>query len=92
MALLSDYLSPGGNLVPERTTEVVTATAGQAIFNLTTIEFRKGYKDLAVAINGVRQPADSSSYTENTTSQITLSEGVKAGDQLTFSITRLAPA
>lgn len=86
---LPDAISPGepvtlrqfnAQSVGTKTTQTLkqkhTATAGQTVF--VTPQYVIGSNNLSVYINGVRQ--DSAAYSETTTTSVTLSEGVEAGD------------
>ncbi len=57
-----------------------TATAGQSIFNLTTGQFNVGTERAKVYIWGNRQPK--SAFTENSPTQIQLSQGVEVGTKV----------
>lgn len=61
---------------------LVIATAGQTVFSTAT--YVPGGNNLNIYINGVRQSA--SSYTETSTTSVTFSEGLGAGDEVEFII------
>ncbi len=61
--------------------EDFTATAGQTVFDLTKA-YVPATDTLHVYVNGVRKP--SSSYVESSSTQVTLNQGVSAGDEVTF--------
>lgn len=64
--------------------ETQTASAAQTVFNLTDFTFVVG-GNLQVFINGVKQIRGASySYTETSSSQITFTEGLDAGDVVQF--------
>jgi len=65
------------------TIEEQTATDGQTLFNLSTA-YTPGLNALQIHINGVNQ--SSSSYTETSSTSITFSAGLDAGDVVTFQI------
>jgi hypothetical protein len=76
----------GGNTTTEFTgylNEEHTATASQTVFTLSN-SYTIGIGALRVFINGVYQSP--SSYTETSTTSITFSEGLDAGDQVIFII------
>lgn len=64
------------------TTQPVTATAGQTVFNLSNA-YTPGANTLAVYLNGLRLRLGFD-YTETSTTQITLSAGAVTGDELLF--------
>ena len=68
--------------------EQTASSDGQSVFNLTTITYTPGAKNLVVYRNGVKIPR--SSYTETDTSTITLSAtnatSVKSGDEFEFEV------
>ena len=66
------------------TTETQTATAAQTVFTLTTTEYIPGANNLDVYINGAHQ--NISAYTETSTTVVTFSEGLDAGDSVFFKI------
>lgn len=94
MSNLSDFVpNTGGSdqeLVIVQQSEAQTATENQTVFNLQNITYRTGYDDLQFLINGIAQVPESSSYTENSTTRITTSSGLTAGDRVVFSVTRTA--
>lgn len=66
---------------PKLKSQVFTATAGQTIFTLTTIDIPNSDSERCILlIQGKVQP--SSAYTVDSTTQITLSEGVEDGDHV----------
>jgi len=68
--------------------EQTASSDGQSVFNLTTVTYTPGAKNLVVYRNGVKIPR--SSYTETDTSTITLSTtnatSVKSGDEFEFEV------
>ncbi len=65
------------------TIEKQTATAGQTLFNLTTITYVQGSNKLGVYINGVFQTTPEA-YSETSTTSITFVSGLTAGDFVVF--------
>ena len=65
-------------------TEEQTATASQTSFTLLTATYTPGADNLSIFINGLRQHP--STYTETSTSVVTLSEGAVVGDFVLFVI------
>ena len=63
-------------------TEAQTATEGQTVFTLATFTYELSVGSLAVYINGVRQAP--SAYSETSTTVVTFSEGLNAGDGVVF--------
>lgn len=63
-------------------TEEQSATASQTVFNLSTLSYEVGSGDLVVVINGKTQPR--TSYTETSSTVVTLSEGLESGDLVQF--------
>ena len=79
----------GGVVSVATLTEEQTATSdGQAVFNLTSITYTPGAKNLGVYRNGVRLPL--SAYTETDTDTITLGASealnIVAGDEFEFIV------
>ena len=92
MSNLSDFVpTGGGGAGAEYVSEVHTATAGQTVFNLTN-NYTLGYSSLVVMINGVDQAPQSSTYTENNTKRVTLSQGAEVGDEVVFRILQAVEA
>jgi hypothetical protein len=79
--------SPIGNKL-----ELQTATAGQTTFNLATINYVPNYNSLQVYRNGLLLLA--SDYAETSGTQIVLTMGADAGDQLVFiaAVNSVAPS
>lgn len=57
--------------------EEIIATSGQTVFTLSTLTYTPGVNGLFVYVDGVRQ--FDSAFTEDSSTQFTLSEGVPAG-------------
>jgi hypothetical protein len=64
-------------------TQVITATAGQTTFSLTTFTYLPGTDTLQVYRNGLRLLLGSD-YIETNSSTVTLTAGAAAGDQFLF--------
>jgi len=64
--------------------EVQTATAGQTVFNLTTMTYAAGANNLMVFVDGVNQ-YEGSSYTETDNNTVTFSQGLHEGALVKFS-------
>jgi hypothetical protein len=64
--------------------EVQTATAGQTVFNLTTMTYAAGANNLQVFVDGVNQ-YEGSSYTETDNNTVTFSQGLHEGALVKFS-------
>ena len=96
MSLLSELIpvtgSGSGGGLAKTVSEVQTATEGQTVFDLQGMNYRTGYQDVTVAINGVVQERNADTYAETGNSQITTTEGLKAGDRISFSVIRLVEA
>lgn len=64
--------------------EVITATAGQTVFNLTTINYTPGTNSLSVYIDGVNQYVGDS-YLETDSDTVTFTAGLHVGAEVKFS-------
>lgn len=64
--------------------EVQTATAGQTVFNLTTINYTPGTNSLTVYIDGVNQYVGDS-YLETDSTTVTFTSGVHVGGEVKFT-------
>lgn len=64
--------------------EVITATAGQTVFNLSTINYTPGTNSLSVYIDGVNQYAGDS-YLETDSTTVTFTSGVHVGGEVKFT-------
>ena len=64
--------------------EVITATAGQTVFNLTTINYTPGTNSLTVYIDGVNQYVGDS-YLETDSNTVTFTSGVHVGGEVKFT-------
>jgi hypothetical protein len=65
--------------------ETATATAGQTVFNLSTVQYVVGLSNLSVYINGVRQET-STDYTETSATVVTFLAGLEEGDRVIFLV------
>jgi hypothetical protein len=64
--------------------EVITATAGQTVFNLATINYTPGTNSLTVYIDGVNQYVGDS-YLETDSDTVTFTSGVHVGGEVKFT-------
>jgi hypothetical protein len=64
--------------------EVITATAGQTVFNLATINYTPGTNSLTVYIDGVNQYVGDS-YIETDSDTVTFTSGVHVGGEVKFT-------
>jgi hypothetical protein len=64
--------------------EVITATAGQTVFNLSTINYTPGTNSLTVYIDGVNQYVGDS-YLETDSNTVTFTSGVHVGAEVKFT-------
>lgn len=64
--------------------EVQTATAGQTVFNLTTMTYAAGANNLMVFVDGVNQ-YEGSSYVETDNNTVTFTQGLHVGALVKFS-------
>lgn len=67
--------------------EIQTATAGQTVFTLTTIEYQPGTNNLSVFVDGVNQygPGASYSYVETSSTVVTFTSGLHVGAEVKFT-------
>lgn len=66
--------------------EVITATAGQTVFNLSTINYTPATNSLSVYIDGVNQYVGDS-YLETDSNTVTFTSGVHVGGEVKFTTT-----
>lgn len=67
-------------------TEVKTATAGQTVFTLTTMQYQPGTNNLSVFVDGVNQIDGSSySYVETDSTTVTFTAGLHVGALVKFT-------
>ena len=72
------------NFVTE--TEVQTATAGQTVFTLTTMQYQPGTNNLTVYVDGVNQiDGGSYSYVETSSTVVTFTAGLHVGALVKFT-------
>jgi hypothetical protein len=64
--------------------EVITATAGQTVFNLSTINYTPGTNSLTVYIDGVNQYVGDS-YLETDSDTVTFTSGLHVGAEVKFT-------
>lgn len=74
--------------------EIQTATAGQTVFNLTTMSYLVGTNNLSVFVDGVNQygPGAQYAYTETDDNTVTFASGLHVGAEVKFTSTQLQNA
>jgi len=67
--------------------EIQTATAGQTVFTLTTMQYQVGTNSLSVFVDGVNQygPSASYAYTETSSTSVTFVNGLHVGALVKFT-------
>jgi hypothetical protein len=67
--------------------EIQTATAGQTVFNLTTMSYQVGTNSLSVFVDGVNQygPGAQYAYTETDDNTVTFVSGLHVGAEVKFT-------
>ena len=67
--------------------EIQTATAGQTVFNLTTMQYQPGTNNLAVYVDGVNQygPGAQYAYVETDSDTVTFVSGLHVGASVKFT-------
>jgi hypothetical protein len=67
--------------------EIQTATAGQTVFNLTTMQYQPGTNSLTVFVDGVNQygPGAQYAYTETDSDTVTFVSGLHVGASVKFT-------
>jgi hypothetical protein len=67
--------------------EIQTATAGQTVFTLTTMQYQVGTNNLTVYVDGVNQygPGASYSYVETSSTVVTFTSGLHVGAEVKFT-------
>ena len=67
--------------------EIQTATAGQTVFTLTTMQYQPGTNSLSVFVDGVNQygPGASYAYQETSSTVVTFTTGLHAGAEVKFT-------
>lgn len=71
--------------------EIQTATAGQTVFNLTTMQYQPGTNSLSVFVDGVNQygPGASYAYVETDSNTVTFVSGLHVGASVKFTTSQL---
>lgn len=71
--------------------EIQTASAGQTVFTLTTMQYSMGTNSLSVFVDGVNQygPSAQYAYTETSPNVVTFNSGVSAGAKVKFTTAQL---
>lgn len=77
------------NFVTEQ--EFQTATAGQTVFNLTTMQYQPGTNSLSVFVDGVNQygPGAQYSYVETDSDTVTFNTGLHVGAKVKFTTSNI---
>jgi hypothetical protein len=67
--------------------EIQTATAGQTVFTLTTMQYQPGTNSLTVYVDGVNQygPGGLFAYTETNSTTVTFTNGLHVGAEVKFT-------
>lgn len=70
--------------------EIQTATAGQTVFNLTTMQYQPGTNSLSVFVDGVNQygPGAQYAYVETDSDTVTFVSGLHVGAEVKFTTTQ----
>jgi hypothetical protein len=70
--------------------EIQTATAGQTVFTLTTMQYQPGTHSLSVFVDGVNQygPGALYAYTETSSTVVTFVSGLHVGAEVKFTTTQ----
>jgi hypothetical protein len=71
--------------------EIQTATAGQTVFNLTTMQYQPGTNSLSVFVDGVNQygPGAQYAYVETDQDTVTFVSGLHVGASVKFTTSQL---
>jgi polygalacturonase len=71
--------------------EIQTATAGQTVFNLTTMQYQPGTNSLSVFVDGVNQygPGAQYAYVETDEDTVTFVSGLHVGANVKFTTSQL---
>lgn len=74
--------------------EIQTATAGQTVFNLTTMQYQPGTNSLSVFVDGVNQygPGASYAYVETNSDTVTFLAGLHVGALVKFTTSQIQNA
>lgn len=67
--------------------EIQTATAGQTVFTLTTMQYAPGTNSLSVFVDGINQygPGAQYAYTETSSTVVTFNSGLTVGQKVKFT-------
>lgn len=71
--------------------EIQTATAGQTVFTLTTMQYQPGTNSLSVFVNGINQygPGAQYNYLETNSTTVTFTSGLTVGAKVKFTTAQL---
>lgn len=71
--------------------EIQIATAGQTVFNLTTMQYQPGTNSLSVFVDGVNQygPGAQYAYVETDADTVTFTNGLHVGAEVKFTTSQL---
>lgn len=71
--------------------EIQVATAGQTVFNLTTMQYQPGTNSLTVFVDGVNQygPGSTYAYVETDSDTVTFTNGLHVGAEVKFTTSQL---
>jgi hypothetical protein len=71
--------------------EIQTATVGQTVFNLTTMQYQPGTNSLSVFVDGVNQygPGALYAYVETDSDTVTFTAGLHVGAEVKFTTSQL---
>ncbi len=71
--------------------EIQTATAGQTVFNLTTMQYLVGTNSLSVFVDGVNQygPGAQYAYEETDSTTVTFASGLHVGAEVKFTSSQI---
>ena len=74
--------------------EIQTATAGQTVFNLTTMQYIVGTNSLSVFVDGVNQygPGAQYAYEETDSNTVTFASGLHVGAEVKFTSSQIQNA
>ena len=74
--------------------EIQTATAGQTVFTLTTMQYQPGTNSLTVFVDGVNQygPGAQYAYVETSSTVVTFISGLHVGASVKFTTTQINSA
>lgn len=81
--ILVRYGSAATQVSSTFSTESQVATAGQTVFNLASVIYVPGANAMAVYVNGLRM-VSGADYLETTTTRVTFTSGLAAGDEVLF--------